>query len=250
MRAQPGLAGRQDTGPVPRRRGRLALAPGGAAASPQPDPRVETGLGSRGRGEQKSARASAGGRSSRGTAPGSRSWRKRDPSRGLGDGRTETFARVLEPVTKGGLPVCTAGVTPTWLSRRSDSDTQEMRGQRRFLCQDPPSAFYVRGAGRRGGDAAPGHPDWGPGDVCAPRLSGLVGRSSPPSDRGRRTPPCGLHDRGRTGGGTAGTSAPQTLPVPADRPDPRRSRRKGMGRGPRPRRGRGGGLLLPALSVA
>lgn len=97
-------------------------------------------------------------------------------------------------------------------------------------------ASFARTRPRRlcAGDAAPGHRDWGPGDFRARWLSGLVGLSSPPSDRGWRTPPCGLHDRGRTGGGTAGTRASQTLPVPADRPDPRRSRRRGMGRGPRP----------------
>lgn len=148
--AQPGLGGSRHPSCAAREPRR-----GGGESTARPPSGDRPRISQRGgRGEQKSASASAGGGPSPGTAPGSRR-RKRDPSRGLRDGKTKTFARVLEPVTKAGLPVCTAGITPTWPSWGSVAGTQETRGQRRFLCQDPPSAFYVRGTrpqGTRTGD--------------------------------------------------------------------------------------------------
>lgn len=59
------------------------------------------------------------------------------------------LCRVLEPFTKGGLLVCTTGITPTWPSWRRDVDTQVTRGQCRcFLRERPSPKAPGRGAGK------------------------------------------------------------------------------------------------------
>lgn len=77
------------------------------------------------------------------------------------------------------------------------------------------------------GDASPVsvlHARAGGRGMSTPRdFPGWLGRSSPPCDRGGRTPPCGLRDTQRTCGRTAGTRAPLILPVLSDCPGQRRS---------------------------